>query len=45
MILDGLGTLLVGSDYVTTLILESVLKFFASDGDLDYMSTADLESV
>ena len=45
MILDGLGTLLVGFDYVTTLILESVLRNFASDGGLDYMTTADLESV
>ena len=45
MILEGLGTLLVGFDYVTTLILESVLRNFASDGDLDYMTTADLESV
>ena len=45
MILDGLGTLLVGFDYVTTLILESVLRNFASDGGFDYMTTADLESV
>ena len=45
MILDGLGTLLVGFDYVTTLILESALRNFASDGDLDYMTTANLESI
>ena len=35
----------VGVDYVTTLILESALRNFASDGEPDYMTTANLESV
>ena len=45
MILKGLGIFMMRVDYVTTLILESAMRNFASDGELDYMTTANLESI